>query len=87
MKGSKCFFIVFGLVAALTTVPAAAVEDQIELDTTRIKTNDELPGILYLVPWKDIEPTETRQQKLTLHNFFGDLYDPVLPAYETLGNL
>lgn len=60
--------------------PALAVEDAIELETTRIITNEELPGLIYLVPWKDIEAARVDNQKLVLHDFFGDLYDPVLPA-------
>ena len=45
-----------------------------------IKPNQELPKILYVVPWKDIENGKSVDQKLSLHDFFGDLYNPVLPS-------
>lgn len=66
--------------AMLFTISVQAAEDKIELDTTRIKANQELPQILYVVPWKDIENSKGEEQKLVLHDFFGDLYDPVLPS-------
>lgn len=54
-------------------------EDRIELKTTRITGNKELPKILYVVPWKDIKQTRKAERKLVLHSLFGDLFDPVLP--------
>ena len=54
-------------------------EDKIELRTTTIKGNKELPKILYVVPWKDIKRTKKAERKLVLHSLFGDLFDPVLP--------
>lgn len=62
------------------TLPAWSAEDRIELETTRIKGNQELPQILYVVPWKDMETTKDAEQKLVLHDFFGELYSPVVPA-------
>lgn len=59
---------------------AQADQDKIELETTRIKANQELPQILYLVPWKDVETSKSANQKLRLHDFFGDLYDPIAPS-------
>lgn len=56
-----------------------SVEDTIELETTIIKGNKELPKILYVVPWKDIKSSKTSERKLELHSLFGDLFDPVLP--------
>lgn len=54
-------------------------EDEIELRTTTIKGNKELPKILYVVPWKDIKRSKKAERKLVLHSLFGDLFDPVLP--------
>ncbi|RYG07025.1 MAG: hypothetical protein EOO07_28175 [Chitinophagaceae bacterium] len=45
-----------------------------------VKPNQELPKILYIVPWKDIENGKNVDQKLALHDFFGDLYNPILPS-------
>jgi len=57
-------------------------EDKIELRTTTIKGNKELPKILYVVPWKDIKRTKKAERKLVLHSLFGDLFDPVLPRHD-----
>lgn len=54
-------------------------EDKIELDTTVIKGNSELPKILYVVPWQDISENKQATQKLTLHSLFGDLFEPYVP--------
>ena len=54
-------------------------EDTIELRTTTIKGNKELPKILYVVPWKDIKKSKKAERKLVLHSLFGDLFNPVLP--------
>lgn len=65
----------------LLSVPIMAIpEDRIELKTTTIKGNKELPRVLYIVPWKDIKTTEKPQQQLVLHSLFGDLFDPVVPV-------
>ncbi|VUD66190.1 hypothetical protein TDB9533_03526 [Thalassocella blandensis] len=57
----------------------ALAEDTIEMRTTTIKGNTELPKILYLVPWQDVNESKSSQQKLVLHSLFGDLFDPVTP--------
>lgn len=54
-------------------------QDTIELKTTTIKGNKELPKILYIVPWKDVKQNKIAERKLVLHSLFGDLFDPVLP--------
>ena len=67
------------LIALLLVQPVFAEEDTIELRTTIIKGNKELPKILYVVPWKDIKRSKKAERKLVLHSLFGDLFDPVLP--------
>ncbi len=54
-------------------------EDRIELETTTIKGNKELPSVLYVVPWKEIKNSRKSEQKLVLHSLFGNLFDPVIP--------
>ena len=61
---------------------SALAEDEIELQTTIIKGNKELPKILYIVPWKDITKSKAAERKLVLHSLFGDLFDPVLPEQD-----
>ena len=66
------------LILALAN-PATA-EDRIILEITTIKGNEELPKILYIVPWKEISASKSEEQKLVLHSLFGDLFDPVYPV-------
>ncbi len=58
-------------------------EDKIELETTIIKGNTELPKILYVVPWQDVTEDVKSQQKLQLHSLFGDIFQPVTPQAPT----
>lgn len=77
---AKIFSITLSLFfAAAIAVPDAIAEDRIELKTTTIKGNKELPKILYVVPWKDIKRSKLDEQQLVLHSLFGDLFEPVLP--------
>ena len=56
--------------------------DELELDTTFIKGNKELPQMMYIVPWQDMKTKEGQKaaQNLTLHSLFGDIFDPILPV-------
>lgn len=54
----------------------------IELETTTIKGNTELPKYLYVVPWQDSKTSNGPEQKLVLHNLYADLFDPVMPSYQ-----
>ena len=57
----------------------AYAEDRLELETTFIKGNKELPQILYVVPWKEVKSSRKKQQQIVLYSLFGDLFDPVNP--------
>lgn len=63
-----------------------AVDDELELDTTFIKGNKELPQMMYIVPWQDMKTSRGKKaaQNLTLHSLFGDIFEPVLPADKTV---
>jgi len=68
----------FFLMLLLCITTAQADDDiKIELDTTVIKGNKELPKILYVVPWKDMKGTKKSEQTLVLHSLYGDLFKPV----------
>jgi hypothetical protein len=72
----------FILILFLIILPApllAQENDEIELRITTIKSNKELPKILYIVPWKDVKASPKPQRQLVLHSLFGDLFEPVLP--------
>lgn len=81
-KSKRKFISVITTVLLFFTIffqGTAFAEDRVELDTTLIKGNKELPKILYVVPWKEIDGKAQEQQKLRLHSLFGDLFDPSLP--------
>ena len=66
----------------LSTLCAKAYAESppLELETTVIKGNKEVPQILYMVPWQETKNRSKKaKQKLVLHSLFGDLFDPVLP--------
>ena len=69
------------LLMSLCTISIAGIhaEDRLELETTFIKGNKELPQILYVVPWKDIKSSRKKEQQIVLYSLFGDLFDPVNP--------
>jgi hypothetical protein len=68
-----------------TETPAEAkpitrnVTDKVEMETTTIKGNTELPKILYLVPWKSVEVDAKSQHQLILHSLYGDVFTPQAP--------
>lgn len=78
-------FVVLVLIL-MTLSSGVMARDEIELRTTTIKGNKELPKIIYVVPWKDIKRSKKSERKLVLHSLFGDLFDPVLPRQESLSN-
>lgn len=75
MKLGKSIILLLGIASQTICI----AKDRIELEVTTIKGNKELPRILYIVPWKDIEESKSEEQKLVLHSLFGDLFDPVYP--------
>lgn len=74
------------LILTLTLTSLLFADDKVEVETTRIKANKELPKVLYVVPWKEMESYKNADQKLVLHDFFGDLYDPMLPNETALSD-
>lgn len=70
---------IFTLVCYFLLSSSLFARDEVELDTTIIKGNKELPQILYLVPWKDIKKSKKKEQQIVLFSLFGDLFDPVNP--------
>ena len=70
------YLFVSALIFTTTIVPAQA-KDRLKLETTIIKSNKEMPQIVYIVPWKDLKGREQKEQTLVLHSLFGDLFDPM----------
>ncbi len=54
-------------------------EETVQMETTIIKGNKELPQILYIVPWRDLNEERREEQQLVLHSLYGELFDPVFP--------
>lgn len=73
----KLFIILF---LCISTINITQAEDRLELETTFIKGNKELPQILYVVPWKDTKKTKKKEQQILLYSLFGDLFEPVTPG-------
>ena len=74
-----CHWCIIGYKRLEQAITELGIQDKIELETTTIKGNKELPKILYIVPWQDIKKSKKAERKLVLHSLFGDLFDPVLP--------
>jgi len=53
---SRNLFIVLGAAAVALAAGAAFAEDKVEVDSTKIIGNRELPKVLYIVPWKKPTP-------------------------------
>ena len=76
---AKIIHITFFLIASNILLTNSYAEDRLELETTFIKGNKELPQILYVVPWKEVKSSKKKQQLIVLYSLFGDLFDPVSP--------
>lgn len=55
--------VVFSLASTLATTHASA-EDKLKMDGTSIIGNQELPKVLYIVPWKNSEVPDMSQPPL-----------------------
>jgi len=63
----------------LVLLPVTAMAEQrIELKSSTITGNSELPKILYVVPWKKVAATEINY-KLTVHGINDDVLKPIDP--------
>lgn len=61
----------------MANVKAEEVEDRIELETSYIKGNKELPQVLYIVPWQKNPSHKNPPKHIRLHSLFGDIYQPL----------
>jgi hypothetical protein len=68
-------------VIAFLGITAVHADEKVQIETTIIKGNKELPQILYIVPWRDMKEERRKEQQLVLHSLYGDLFDPVYPDY------
>ncbi len=74
--GSLCLLLLFLLMGS-----DLHADETLELKTTIIKGNKEVPQMLFIVPWQNTKSSDKKEaQKLILHSLFGDLFDPMLPG-------
>lgn len=71
--------LISALLFSLSSIVLSEEEDRVELETTFIKGNKELPQVLYIVPWQDLKQEKTKQDVIVLHSLFGDIFEPVTP--------
>lgn len=48
----------------ILVIPALAAEERLEMEGTRIRGNQELPSVLYIVPWQQAEVPDLSQPPL-----------------------
>lgn len=78
-------FMLASLIVAADAVAEEPVQDPVAMKKTTIRGGSELPKYLYVVPWRDQAKASVPEKKLRLHNLYGNLFDPVRPAYGTNG--
>jgi len=67
------------LLIIIALVPLSTIAEQrIQLKSSTITGNRELPKILYVVPWKKVAATEINYQ-LTVHGISDDVLKPIDP--------
>ncbi len=55
-------------------------DDVINLDGVQIRGNKELPQILYIVPWQEVETSHrVQEQDIILHSLLERRIKPVMP--------
>lgn len=52
-------------------------DDRVELKTSFIKGNKELPQVLYIVPWQTVKQVKQKPKNMELHSLYGDIFQPV----------
>lgn len=75
MKAPKLLLLCLGI--------SLSVSANNGIDAERLAADEstqELPKILYVVPWKDSKNVKAANPKLVLHDLMGDLYEPQLAS-------
>jgi hypothetical protein len=73
------YFLLLSVCMSATAFTQAMAQTTLDVETTIIKGNTELPKFLYVVPWQEKSNHHSATQKVVIHNIYGDLFDPVLP--------
>jgi hypothetical protein len=75
MKPHKLLILCFGFSLSVSANNDMGAERLAAAEDTQ-----ELPKILYVVPWKDSKNVKAANPKLVLHDLMGDLYEPQLAS-------
>jgi len=75
--------ILFAAIITCLYSNQALAEIEIQMDTTTIKANTELPKIIYIIPWQETKRFKNKEQLLVIHSLFGDLFEPSMPVEST----
>jgi len=75
--------ILFTAIITILYSNQALAEIEIQMDTTTIKANTELPKIIYIIPWQETKRFKNKEQLLVIHSLFGDLFEPSMPVKST----
>jgi len=75
--------ILFTAMITILNSNHALAEVEIQMDTTTIKANTELPKIIYIIPWQETQRFKNKEQLLVIHSLFGDLFEPSMPVEST----
>jgi len=75
--------ILFAAIITFLYSNQALAEIEIQMDTTTIKANTELPKIIYIIPWQETKRFKNKEQLLVIHSLFGDLFEPSMPVKST----
>jgi len=65
---------------SVNNIKVNSSSDRVELKTSFIKGNKELPQALYIVPWQEIKKTKATEENIVLHSLYGDIFQPVTPT-------
>jgi len=71
------FALACGIWVAATSAESDPAEDRIELEETLISGNQELPRVLYIVPWQD--PKQTPSIRLDPSVLEREVFRPLYP--------
>lgn len=74
MKWHRLLIVCFGISLSVLA------NNEIDSQTGIAEGNEELPKILYVVPWKESQNKKVANPKLVLHDLLGDLYEPQLAS-------
>ncbi len=58
-------------------------DDVINLDGVQIRGNKELPQVLYIVPWQEVETSHrVQEQDIILHSLLERRVEPMMPEMD-----